>query len=55
MTSGNCVKTCFYVGLDYAGFNTATFDVFDGTTESYNGIRNRERSSVGVSVVAEYV
>ena len=55
VTSGNCVKSCLYVSLDYAGFNTTTFDVFNGTTESYNGIRYRERSSVGVSIVAENV
>ena len=32
--SGNFVKTCLYVGLDYAGFNSAAFDVFNSTTES---------------------
>ena len=55
MRSGNCVKACLYVGLDYAGFDSTTFDVFNGAAESENGIGNGERSSVGVSVMAENV
>ena len=55
MSSGHCVKTCLYVGLDYAGSGSTAFDVLNGATESEYGIGNGERSSVGVSVMAENV
>ena len=55
MSSGHCVKTCLYVSLDYAGFDSTAFDVFNGATESEYGIGNGERSSVGVSIMAENV
>ena len=55
MSSGHCVKTSLYVSLDYAGFGSAAFDILNGATESEYGIGNGERSSVGVSVMAENV
>ena len=34
MSSGDCVKPCLDISLDYAGSDTATFNVFNGATES---------------------
>ena len=34
MSSGDSVKPCFDIGLDYAGSDSAAFNVFNGATES---------------------
>ena len=34
MSSGDCVKACFDISLDYAGSDSTAFNVFNGATES---------------------
>ena len=55
MSSGHRIKTSLYVSLNSAGFGSAAFDILNGATESEYGIWNGERSSVGISVMAENV